>query len=390
MGIYTGTEGNDKITPSLVSAGVDSDPPGSRPSGADDTIEGLGGTDVLKGGGGNDTISAAGKGSVMRGEAGNDTITYDTLETDVGVKAYGDAGKDEIRFNFFKPDGGDGPAGELFFYGGAGSDTIGSSATSESGLVIHSYGQGGNDRLEAHRTVTLSNAYPWEPGGEDNLHGGPGNDRYWVQDPEDKAIESPGEGTDTVEVYDSDYTLGANVENLIVDPLDHGEGHTYTGNAGKNTMTGSNGDDTIEGLGGRDSLYGGEGGDVLSGGSGRDRLSGDGGGDTYAYEAVADSRPGANRDLILQFEGVGPADGDVIDLSGIDAIAGGGDDTFTFIGTEAFTAPGQVRVRPLAATSLDTLVQANTAGGAGAEFEIAVKDGDIVEPEQWSEADFIL
>lgn len=86
MGIYTGTSGNDRITPAIVSAGVESDPEGSKPSADDDEINGLGGADVLKGGGGNDTITAAGKGTLMRGGTGNDTITYDTAENDVGVK----------------------------------------------------------------------------------------------------------------------------------------------------------------------------------------------------------------------------------------------------------------------------------------------------------------
>jgi hypothetical protein len=40
-----------------------------------------------------------------------------------------------------------------------------------------------------------------------------------------------------------------------------------------------------------------------------------------------------------------PADGEKLDLSAIDAIAGGGlaNDAFTFIGTAAFSAPGQLR-----------------------------------------------
>lgn len=68
MGIYTGTSGNDKITPAIVTAGVESTPEGSKPSADDDEINGLGGADVLKGDGGNDTITAAGKGTLKEKE----------------------------------------------------------------------------------------------------------------------------------------------------------------------------------------------------------------------------------------------------------------------------------------------------------------------------------
>ena len=51
----------------------------------------------------------------------------------------------------------------------------------------------------------------------------------------------------------------------------------------------------------------------------------------------------------------------------LDAIGGGGDEAFSFIGTAGFTGVGQLRVTQVGA---DTLVQGNTAGGSGAEFEI--------------------
>ncbi len=74
------------------------------------------------------------------------------------------------------------------------------------------------------RSSRLSRANEWFPDGNDNLYGGPGNDSYWVLEPEDAAIERPNEGYDTVDVYDTDYTLGANVEKLIVNPWDLGPG----------------------------------------------------------------------------------------------------------------------------------------------------------------------
>ncbi len=72
--------------------------------------------------------------------------------------------------------------------------------------------------------------------------------------------------------------------------------------------------------------------------------------------------------------GDGTTFADRIDLSAIDAIAGGGtaNDTFAFIGTAAFTAAGQVRITALGAT--DTLVEVNTTGASGAEMAIILKN----------------
>ena len=88
--------------------------------------------------------------------------------------------------------------------------------------------------------------------------------------------------------------------------------------------------------------------DILRGGAGLDRLFGSDGGDTFDYDAVSDSRRArshARRDRRLQRRR-GIARTDVIDLSTIDANSGvGGNQAFTFRGTSAFSAPGQVRVQ---------------------------------------------
>ncbi len=62
---------------------------------------------------------------------------------------------------------------------------------------------------------------------------------------------------------------------------------------------------------------------------------------------------------------------DRIDLSNIDARAGvAGNDAFTFIGSAAFTAEGQIRA---VASGADTLIQINTTGTSGAEMAILLK-----------------
>ena len=52
--------------------------------------------------------------------------------------------------------------------------------------------------------------------GADTMIGGAGNDTYIVDNAGDVVTESAGDGTDTVSVARSAYTLGANVENLTL------------------------------------------------------------------------------------------------------------------------------------------------------------------------------
>ena len=88
-----------------------------------------------------------------------------------------------------------------------------------------------------------------------------------------------------------------------------------------------------------DTLTGGGGGDLLFGGLGADILRGNGGVDGFRYNVTADSTAAA-KDRILDLQ-VGV---DKIDLTRIDAnslIAG--DQAFTFIGDDPFSAAGQLR-----------------------------------------------
>jgi Ca2+-binding RTX toxin-like protein len=86
--------------------------------------------------------------------------------------------------------------------------------------------------------------------GADTLAGGLGNDVLMVDDAGDVVLENAGEGTDTVQSYLVNYTLGANVENLTL--LGHlnasgtgnAQGNLLAGNAGNNTLAGAAGGDT--------------------------------------------------------------------------------------------------------------------------------------------------
>ena len=151
------------------------------------------------------------------------------------------------------------------------------------------------------------------------------------------------------------------------DYLDGGEGSDYLdGGENNDTVSGGNGRDILLGLSGNDVVNGGGGNDTVSGGTGADQLSGGTGADRFVFISTQDSTAAA-RDRILDFSGAG---GDVIDLSSIDAKAStSGGQTFSYIGTAAFSAEGQVRA---IVQSNHTVVEVNTKGSSGAEMVIEV------------------
>jgi hypothetical protein len=112
---------------------------------------------------------------------------------------------------------------------------------------------------------------------------------------------------------------------------------------GGDTLNGGTNDDTLFGGGsagqtdiiigglGDDYLLGGDGNDSLTGNGGADWLRGGGGNDTFFYNSADDSLP-TLQDLITDF-----GTGDKIDLSGIDAIVGGGNDAFLGMANSAST-----------------------------------------------------
>ncbi|BAL24631.1 calcium-binding protein [Azoarcus sp. KH32C] len=102
--------------------------------------------------------------------------------------------------------------------------------------------------------------------GIDTLIGGAGDDTFLIDSLSETVTERSGGGTDTV-VAGFSYTLGANVENLVLT----GTGNfTGTGNALNNNLTGTAGNNLLTGGGGNDVLDGGVGVDTLIGGTGND------------------------------------------------------------------------------------------------------------------------
>jgi Ca2+-binding RTX toxin-like protein len=99
------------------------------------------------------------------------------------------------------------------------------------------------------------------------LRGGGGADTFNVTQASTTVTEVAGSANSTVTTTLSNYSLGANVQNLT-----HTGATAFTGNGNAlaNTITGGAGNDTLFGNGGNDTLIGGAGNDTLSGGGGAD------------------------------------------------------------------------------------------------------------------------
>jgi Ca2+-binding RTX toxin-like protein len=151
------------------------------------------------------------------------------------------------------------------------------SGTSSSDLIL---GYGGNDTLNGGAGNDTLNG----GAGNDRMTGGIGNDTYIVDSSGDIITENLNEGIDTVQSSIS-YTLGANLENLILTGTGAING---TGNSLNNTLTGNSGNNALNGGAGNDALNGGAGNDTLNGGTGADTLTGGTGNDVYVVDSSSD------------------------------------------------------------------------------------------------------
>ena len=190
-----------------------------------DTLIGDSGTDMLDGGSGNDSLSGGAESDTLLGALGNDTL--------------------------------DGEVGDDSMSGGEGNDSL--------------FGGGGNDTFDGGL-------------GNDSMTGGSGNDYYYVDSSSDVVVEGSNEGTDSVSASTSTYTLGDNLEFLILT----GSGASGAGNSVANTLLGNATANLLEGGDGNDSLFGGGGDDTLDGGNGNDTMSGGTGDDFYYVDSTSD------------------------------------------------------------------------------------------------------
>ncbi|WP_145840404.1 calcium-binding protein [Denitratisoma sp. DHT3] len=211
----------------------------------DDVISGLGGHDQLSGLDGNDFLDGGTGGDTMIGGLGDDTYVVDS-GNDV-VTENPNEGIDTVRSSITYTLGTN--VENLTLTGiaaisgtGNASDNLLTGNNSANTLT----GAGGNDILDGGS-------------GADTMVGGTGDDTYVVDDAGDVVTESSNAGVDTVRSSIT-YTLGSNVENLIltgataIDGKGNTLANTLIGNSAANTLNGGTRADTlIGGLG--DDLY---------------------------------------------------------------------------------------------------------------------------------------
>jgi serralysin len=360
-----------------------------------DLLDGGAGPDTLIGGGGIDTATYAsattgvlvnlGTGTGSGGEADGDRLSgiEKLLGSGLSDRLLGDDANNEIVGNL-GDDTITGGAGADTLIGGGGIDTadysdaasgvsvnllteVGSAGEALGDLVkaFHNLiGSGFADRLDGdtHENTIVGGGGDdllFAGHGDDFNDGGPGND--FIQDASGNDTILAGDGRDTVFGFGgNEYIEGGAGDDFLRD---------YGG--GNDTIFGEDGNDGLVGDAGNDVLDGGTGGDHMEGGAGVDTMTGGAAeGDKFFFTAASETGVGAgNRDIITDFS---HAANDKIDLHLIDAdTASAGDQVFTFIGGAAFTAvAGQLRAEDIDG---DKLVQGDTNGDGGADFEILLQ-----------------
>lgn len=327
----------------------------------DNILYGLGGDDLIVGRAGNDTLNGGTGNDTLRGGAGDDLYFVDAAGD--SVEEWAGEGVDEVRasVNWTLSDHVDNlrlSGGGTVGVGNAQDNIIraGAGATTLSGLD-------GNDTLYGSASADILNG----GNGADYIYGRNGNDTVDGGDGDDTIV---GEiGSDILSGgADNDLLLGGDG----IDTLFGGDNSDDLRGGNQNdALYGEDGDDALRGEAGNDQLYGGAGRDFFTGGDGADGFwfaDGDFSGTTLATaDRVVDFAQGTDR----------------IRLNLVDAVAGGADNSFAFIGAAAFSGTaGQLRYQ---ISGANTFVYGDVDGDMVADFAISFA-GTI----SFIQSDFVL
>jgi Ca2+-binding RTX toxin-like protein len=341
--------------------------------GGDDTLTGSAGNDIIFGGGGRDTLRGGGAPDDLFGSAGDDTIIYGASDSAWQDDVDGGSGTDTLRLE----SGQDFRAGtmtdiETIILVANGSYGRSASFNADQLSSVTSFrGSNNSDVIEIADTQTFELASigltAWSSDDrfqiqgtslEDviTMTGSPSGDWIWTYDGMDTV--RGGNGSDTIETgREADRVFGGGGGDSIYGGADgdhlEGEvgadhlfgstgGDTLFGGTEDDYLNGENDDDHLYGGAGRDEIYGGAGADTITGEGDQDVMYGGGGADTFVLLDPADSGLSLETvDILAEFNA---AEGDRIDLRGIDANTGqAGDQAFTFVGAGAYTGAGQIR-----------------------------------------------
>jgi Ca2+-binding RTX toxin-like protein len=217
----------------------------ARSGAGNDVLNGNDAANTLDSGAGNDRLDGGAGADQMFGGMGDDVYVIDNA-ADRANELFADGGIDTVESSITATLGGN--IENLVLTGTGNTTGVGN------GLANSLTGNDGNNVLNG-------------AGGADTMAGGLGNDEYWIDDAGDTVTENANAGTDTVRASTS-YTLGANLENLIlsgtaaINGTGNDGNNALTGNSAANVLTGGLGNDTLTGAGGADTLAGGQGDDV--------------------------------------------------------------------------------------------------------------------------------